>query len=54
MIEDSIYRLSNKCYKKLYNMGKERLESLDYDQINELILSLGGKYIGDVFMNFRF
>lgn len=54
MIEDSIYRLSDKCYKKLYNMGKEHLESLDYDQINELILSLGGKYIGDVFMNFRF
>lgn len=54
MIEDSIYRLSDKSYEKLYSMGKEYLESLDYDKVNNLILSLGGKYIGDVFMNFRF
>lgn len=54
MIEDSIYRLSEKKYEKLYKMGKEYLESLEYDQVNELIISLGGKYIGDVFMNFRF
>lgn len=54
MIEDGIYKLSDKKYEKLYKMGKEYLESLEYDQVEELIISLGGKYIGDIFMNFRF
>lgn len=53
-VEDSLYQISDKNYKKLEGHGTKFLESLEYNDMLRLLRHYRAKHIGAIFMSFRY
>lgn len=54
VVEDSIYAISDRNYKKIHELSKVDLETLEYNDILRLLVHLGATMIGKVYMSSDF